>query len=340
MLNSYISRVGSSQRIKGFTLLLCALLVGALYYGVYRQHPLLQSIPGFNGFAYALSQMFPAGFKLLWLPSLLHSFVTLLFLHCLFSQNDEVLRVRYRLIALSALLALEVFVGHLDALDMLGVFAGALLAELTAYLFRVNEPMVLLNSQAVRCIRCRGSKTRGLSVGILSGSLALGCYYGDGWRYSECATYDGTYCVEYKRPAVPVYMSYAHLRQAVQIEVARPPDRLGRVYLYQNYVFLNEVNEGIHVIDNTDPTTPINLGFIRVPGNTDIAIRDNFLYADSYIDLIVLDLSNPTEIQLVGRQENIFPYDAFQNIPYNIQLSSYDIEAERGVIVSYRLSGG
>ena len=340
MLNSYISRLDSSQRIKGFILALCALLVGALYYGVYRQHPVLQSVPGFSAFAHSFSQMYPLGFKLLWLPSLVHSFATFLCLHYLLPQSKAATWVHYRLLVLCFLMSLEVFVGHVDVSDMLAIVAGAVLAELTIYSLREKRSLAQEGTYPVMSLGERKSKFRVFLIGAFSGSLALGSYYGGGGRYVECATYDGNSCVEYKRPAVPVYMSYQHLRQAVQVEVARPPDRLGRVYLYQNYVFLNEVNEGIHVIDNSDPTTPVNLGFIRVPGNTEIAIRDNYLYADSYIDLVILDLSNPTDVQIVGRQESIFPYDAFQNIPYNIDLSSYDIDAERGVIVSYQLSGG
>jgi len=172
----------------------------------------------------------------------------------------------------------------------------------------------------------------------LSGLLAAGSY--EGGFYEECAQYDGNICVEFKRPAVPIYMSYQRLRESVQVEAARPPDRLGRVYLYQNYVFLNEQNEGIHIIDNTDPTLPVNLGFIRIPGNTDIAMRDNYLFADSYVDLVTLDMNNPANIQVVNRQENLFPYDAFQNIPNNVSFSRSDINGALGVVVSYQLSGG
>lgn len=339
MLNSYISRSFSSQRLKGFILALFALLVGALYYGVYRQHPLFQSIPGLTELAYAIGQLYPIGYKLLWLPSFLHSFATLLCLHCLLTQSSLVLRIGYRLLALGYLLGFEVFLGYLDVADILAIFAGIGLAECVVWALRIDSKRTNKLENAHSFFNVSSARIRIFLVGSLSGLLAMGSAY-DGSRYTDCATYDGTYCVEFKRPAVPVYMSYQHLRQAVQVEAARPPDRLGRVYLYQDYVFLNEVNEGIHVIDNRDPTAPVNLGFIRVPGNTDISIRDNFLYADSYVDLITLDISSPTAVQIVGRQENIFPYDAFQNIPNNIDLSSYDIDATRGVIISYQLSGG
>jgi LVIVD repeat len=39
----------------------------------------------------------------------------------------------------------------------------------------------------------------------------------------------------------------------------------------------------------------------------DIAIRDNILYADSYTDLVVIDISNPENIKEIRRIRNIFP---------------------------------
>jgi hypothetical protein len=50
-------------------------------------------------------------------------------------------------------------------------------------------------------------------------------------------------------------------------------------------------------------------------------------------------MNDAANIQVVDRQENLFPYDAFQNIPYNVSLRQYDINAELGVVVSYQLSG-
>jgi hypothetical protein len=101
---------------------------------------------------------------------------------------------------------------------------------------------------------------------------------------------------------------------------------------------LNERNEGVHIVDNTDPATPVNLGFIRIPGNTDLAMCDNYLFADSYVDVITLDLNDPANIQVVNRLENIFSFEVFQNIPYNISFQQHDINAQSGVVISYQLS--
>jgi len=106
---------------------------------------------------------------------------------------------------------------------------------------------------------------------------------------------------------VPVYLSFNEFRTSFAksdpVEISRP----GKIYFKDNYLFVNEVGKGIHVIDNSDPANPVKKAFYEIIGNVDMAIRGNVLYADSYIDLVAIDISdieNPVEI---GRIENIFP---------------------------------
>ena len=51
---------------------------------------------------------------------------------------------------------------------------------------------------------------------------------------------------------------------------------------------------------------PENIGFIILPGNYDIATKGNYLYADSYLDLVVFDVSNLTSISEVNRVVGVF----------------------------------
>ncbi|MFM8738918.1 MAG: hypothetical protein ACKOC0_01795, partial [Cytophagales bacterium] len=54
----------------------------------------------------------------------------------------------------------------------------------------------------------------------------------------------------------------------------------GKIYVYNKYLFVNEVDLGVHVFDNSDPSAPKDLGFIEILGNRDIAIKDNVIFAD------------------------------------------------------------
>ena len=105
-----------------------------------------------------------------------------------------------------------------------------------------------------------------------------------------------------------VYMSYDEMRSSVASEAPQVLKNPGKIYFKDNFIFVNEIRKGIHVIDNTDPKNPVNTAFIKIPGNVDIAIRNNILYADSYIDLVALDISDVNNISVAKRIESAFPY--------------------------------
>jgi len=69
----------------------------------------------------------------------------------------------------------------------------------------------------------------------------------------------------------------------------------------------------------------------------DVEIRGNRLYADSFIDLVTLDISNPNAVTEVSRVESVFPYDAEQALPYNVRLQNGSVNRRRGVVISYKL---
>ncbi|RKD91446.1 LVIVD repeat-containing protein [Mangrovibacterium diazotrophicum] len=132
----------------------------------------------------------------------------------------------------------------------------------------------------------------------------------------------------------PVYMSYEDLRSAVTTESARDIVHPGKIYFKDNYIFINELMDGVHVIDVSNPSSPSEVAFISIPGNVDIAIKENVLYADSYVDLVAIDVSDLNNMQEVGRVEDIFPY----TIPeYDTEYRLADIDEEKGVVVGYEL---
>ncbi len=109
----------------------------------------------------------------------------------------------------------------------------------------------------------------------------------------------------------PIYQTEAQIRQKVTTELPRALKNPGKIYVYGDYLLVNEYNEGIHIINNKDPRNPINLSFINIPGNVDMAVYNNILYADRFIDLIVLDISDPAQPQVANVVENCFPALAF-----------------------------
>jgi hypothetical protein len=104
----------------------------------------------------------------------------------------------------------------------------------------------------------------------------------------------------------PVYKTRAEVRANIKSNAATAVIAPGKLFVIGNYIFLNEINKGIHVIDNTNPAAPVNTSFIDIPGNIDIAVKGNILYADLYSDLVVLDVSNPAKVVKVKIVDSVF----------------------------------
>ena len=103
-------------------------------------------------------------------------------------------------------------------------------------------------------------------------------------------------CSEVYKIYTPVFKTLTEVRAGMKSSAPQAIKQTGKLYVYGDFIFLNEPNQGIHVIDNTKPSAPKNISFIPIPGNIDLAVRGNYLYVDSYTDLVVLDISNPTSI--------------------------------------------
>ncbi|MEN0006468.1 MAG: hypothetical protein AAF798_20110 [Bacteroidota bacterium] len=123
----------------------------------------------------------------------------------------------------------------------------------------------------------------------------------------------------------PVFMTAEEIRQDITIQAPQELQSPGKIYYYQDYLLINERGKGIHILDNSNPASPIALSFIAIPGNNDMAVRNNLLYADNYIDLITLNISNPQNPVYLTRTEDVFPAHRF--------------EEERGYVVDYVETG-
>ena len=132
----------------------------------------------------------------------------------------------------------------------------------------------------------------------------------------------------------PVYMSYEALRSAVKMSAARDLNTPGKIYFKDQYIFINERMKGVHVYDVSNPSNPQNKGFIEIPGNVDIAIKDNILYADSYVDLVSIDISSFAAIKEVGRVLKVFPY----TLPiYDTNYPVAKLDETKGIITGWEI---
>lgn len=141
---------------------------------------------------------------------------------------------------------------------------------------------------------------------------------------------DSTYR-EYKGNA-PVYMTYEELREAVAVEPETELKNPGKIYFKDNYIFIIEELKGIHVYDNTNPSSPVNKIFIKLPGAMDMAIAGNILYADSFVDMVILDLADVDNIHEINRIKDILPYTL---PPTGNTLPKGYVDKEKGLVIGW-----
>ncbi len=110
----------------------------------------------------------------------------------------------------------------------------------------------------------------------------------------------------------PLYAGYDQIRIDIQAESPRELKNPGKLYYYEGYLLINEISEGLHVINNEDPENPVIEAFIPIPGNVDMAVRDNILFADNYMDIVSIDISDPLNPILIDRQEDVYNGYYFQ----------------------------
>lgn len=105
----------------------------------------------------------------------------------------------------------------------------------------------------------------------------------------------------------PVLLEKDDLPRSISMDQPRDFTLPGKIYIYNDLVFIVDLFTGIHVIDNQDPTQPQKTGFIKIPGVMDMAMRNQVLYADNSIDLISVDFSNYPQITSLDRVPDVFP---------------------------------
>ena len=138
-------------------------------------------------------------------------------------------------------------------------------------------------------------------------SLAIALLALSGWSCND-------HCTEtrVRKQFTPVTLSLLEIRKDLKTEAPRALEHPGKIYVKDRYLFINEVKEGIHIIDNSDPANPRAVAFVKIPGNGDVAVRGNILYADSYSDLVALDISDPKNPREVGRVGEVFRSGQFE----------------------------
>jgi len=145
-------------------------------------------------------------------------------------------------------------------------------------------------------------------------------------------------CIEYRDDPIcksMEYVTFSEFRErGVEVLPSQEIDKAGKIYVYGDTLLVAEVDKGIHVIDNSDKKNPKPKAFLEIPGNLDMAVKDGYLYVDSYMDLVVMDIHDLNQIKEVSRTNDTFTYDPYQSSgsePYYYDDCNFD--TTKGIVL-------
>ena len=105
----------------------------------------------------------------------------------------------------------------------------------------------------------------------------------------------------------PIYETTEQAKKISFSNTALAVSNPGNIYAKGNFLYQLEIGKGIHVIDNSIPAQAARIGFITVNGSSQISIKNNLLYTNSYDDLLVIDITDLNNIVEVKRVAGAFP---------------------------------
>ena len=130
----------------------------------------------------------------------------------------------------------------------------------------------------------------------------------------------------------PITVSREIFESTIELQQNRPVINAGKIYVKDDFLFINEDKEGFHIYNNEDPQTPESISFLKVPGSTDLAVRGNVLFVHHFIDLLSIEYNfNTNEIINITRIPDVFPQ---LNSPDGYEAAFFDIPEDK-IIIGY-----
>jgi hypothetical protein len=106
--------------------------------------------------------------------------------------------------------------------------------------------------------------------------------------------------------AIAIYGDIDEIRnQPVNVDI-REIENPGKIYIGDDFILIGEEGRGIHVLDNTNPNSPIQTNFIQIHQNKEFYVEGDALYAESFTDVVKYDISNINNVRVESRASNVF----------------------------------
>lgn len=128
----------------------------------------------------------------------------------------------------------------------------------------------------------------------------------------------------------PVYSSDEGT-STIETKASEPLQNPGRIYVYEEFLMVNDQGKGIHIYNNVNPSSPYEVSFISIPGNMDFSVNADKIYADNVTDMVIIDIANPAQPEYTNRIENVFPVQQFPD-----EFGPFEcVDASKGSVIGW-----
>ena len=114
----------------------------------------------------------------------------------------------------------------------------------------------------------------------------------------------------------PVYLDMSEIGQ-IQVKSNSQQESPFKIVSNQDYYFVGDMLKGIHVYERNGKSVSY-LCFIECRYIKDFEVLGNQLYCNNFVDLVVLDVSDPPQATLLQRQANYFNQFTSHKTEWNV----------------------
>lgn len=152
---------------------------------------------------------------------------------------------------------------------------------------------------------------------------------------ASCTKRNNINTVQSAEGYVPIYAKITGDKD-LTVTDARPTESAGKIFAFGDFIFQNELGQGIHIIDNTDKANPKKVGFINILYSNEVVVKDKYLYANSLRDLVVFELSTTKPPVFVKRIPDVFT-SAATTLKFPAQRGFYFecVDSTKGAVVGW-----
>jgi hypothetical protein len=123
--------------------------------------------------------------------------------------------------------------------------------------------------------------------------------------FASCSKNKGTITLTYNK-ATAIYGDIEAIRATPLSSSPRAIEKAGKIFIDEDVLLIGEKLKGIHVFDNTNAFSPVNIGFINLPFAEEFYVLNRTIYAVSHYDFVKIDISSLSNPTLIHRLEFAF----------------------------------